>query len=247
MKLALPKIRLNGGTQPREKLDHTTVIQYKQDMRAGVQYDPIEVVYDGTDYWCWDGFHRCAAASLAGLLEIEAHVTQGSLEDALWLSASANKRHGVPRSNADKGRAVRTALNHPQGAGLSDHKIAEHVGVSQPFVGKIRRKMAATNNGYHSATRTGRDGRTIKTANIGRTPHSPPRQSGGRASRPMISPKAHMPRLGHSAPCPMIPLQLSPNNPQTAAATLWQHFSRSFIETLIAELTQRLTKQGAVA
>ena len=70
MELFLKEIRLDGGTQPRETLDPDCVKRYQQDMLDGVQYDPIEVVYDGVHYWCWDGFHRCTAANLAQLSEM---------------------------------------------------------------------------------------------------------------------------------------------------------------------------------
>jgi hypothetical protein len=42
----------------------------------------------------------------------------------------------------------------------------------------------------------------------------------------------------------MIPLQFCPTNPQTAAATLWQMFSREFVEALVQDLSQRLSQQG---
>jgi hypothetical protein len=45
----------------------------------------------------------------------------------------------------------------------------------------------------------------------------------------------------------MIPLQFSPNNPQTAAATIVREFSSEFVQTLIAELTHLLSEQGAAA
>jgi hypothetical protein len=244
MQLELAKIRLDGGTQPRESLDQETVTQYARNMREGLTYDPIDVVYDGTDYWCWDGFHRCMAGVLAKLTQIEVRVTQGTLEDAQWLSLGANKNHGVPRSNDDKKRAVRIALTHPRATGISDHQIAVHVGVSQPFVGRIRKRLAATNNGYQSPVRTGRDGRTINTAKIGKRASAkcqdtPPRkQAAASVTRTLAR--------GHSPPVRLIPLQFCPDNPQTAADTLMQEFSREFVNALVQELVQRLNQEGAV-
>jgi hypothetical protein len=239
MKLTLDQIRLDGGTQPRHAIDSTVVAQYARDMRDGVKFDPIEVVHDATDYWCWDGFHRCAAAVLAGLSEIEVNVTQGNLEDARWLSLGANKQHGLPRTNVDKQNAVRKALAHPKGHSLSDNQIALHVGVSQPFVSRIRKKLAATYNGYKSTHRTGIDGRTINTANIGKATSKKRRRRGFR-----ISKNAYTPTLAESEPCPMIVVQFSPNNAQTAAATLIEFFPRSFVEALVLELTQHLSQTG---
>jgi len=90
-------------------------------------------------------------------------------------------------------------------------------------------------------TRTGRDGRTINTANIGKRTS---KRKGQRGQGVRISPKARMPKLGHSPPNPMIPLQFSPNNARTAAATLIREFSRQWVEALIQELTQFLSSEG---
>lgn len=241
MKLALEKIRLDGGTQPRESLNPECIIKYAADFRAGVEYDPIEIVHDGSHYWCWDGFHRCHAAKKAGLAEIEANVTPGTLDDARWLSFGANKKHGLPRNNRDKAKAVREAMKHPNGAGLSDNQIARHVGVSQPFVGKIRKQLAATYNRYKSSVRTGRDGRTINTAKIGKRPSKPWKSNGRKTATSQV----YTPIRGHSKPLRMIPLQFCPENPHTAAATLIELFPQSFLEALVQELTQHLQQQGA--
>ena len=51
----------------------------------------------------------------------------------------------------DSPRAVRLALElRPS---LSDRAIAQHCGVSQPFVGKVRLDISSSDNGYQMATR----------------------------------------------------------------------------------------------
>ncbi len=88
-----------------------------------------------------------------------------------------------------------------------------------------------------------RDGRTINTAKIGRrrvpSDGTPTTMDGS-----PISPRARPLIRGHSSPVPMIPLQFCPTNPQTAAATLWQLFSREFVEALVQDLSRRLNQQG---
>jgi hypothetical protein len=64
---------------------------------------------------------------------------------------------------------VKAALLHPKGAGLSDNQIAEHVGVSRTFVGKLRKEMEGDGRLATVASRTGADGRTRDTTNIGRS------------------------------------------------------------------------------
>jgi len=57
---------------------------------------------------------------------------------------------------------------HPKGAGLSDSQIAEHVGVSQPYVGKLRKEMEESGQlKTVISCRRGKDGKTYNTTNIG--------------------------------------------------------------------------------
>ena len=61
-----------------------------------------------------------------------------------------------------------TALKHPRGAKMSDGKISKHVGVDDKTVAKYRAELQSTSEIPKSSRRTGRDGRTIDTSNIGR-------------------------------------------------------------------------------
>lgn len=166
--LAIRDLRLDGDTQSRAALDEYVISEYNHLYRRGVKLPPLLVFYDGTDHWLVDGFHRWWGADHAELTELPCEIREGSREDARWAAAAANQTHGHRRSNADKEKAVRAALRHPKAAEMSDSAVAEHVGVSHPFVGKIRKELTATCNDYKSDTRTGRDGRTINTAKIGK-------------------------------------------------------------------------------
>ncbi|RIK74362.1 MAG: hypothetical protein DCC68_23265 [Planctomycetota bacterium] len=242
MQLNLNQIRLDGGTQPRAEIRFAVVDEYAELMRDGVEFPPVVVFHDGTDYWLADGFHRVAAAKRARPDQpIDVEIHQGTQSDAQWYSYGVNTTHGLRRTNEDKRRAVMAALSHTEGAKLSDVKIAEHCGVSHTFVAKLRGELSATCNGCKSPHRTGRDGRKINTAKIGSAgPHGHAKKHKGIR----ISPHAHTPIRGHSAPCPMIPLTFSPNNPQTAAAALWQLFPREFVVALVNDLSVRLNQQG---
>jgi len=122
----------------------------------------VQVCFDGTDHWLSDGFHRVKAANEAGLKTIQADVWEGTRDDAFWMSLGANRTHGLPRSHADKERAVKAALAaRPK---LSDRAIADHLGVSPSTVAKYRPTVQIG----QSTERTGKDGRTINTANIGK-------------------------------------------------------------------------------
>jgi ParB-like chromosome segregation protein Spo0J len=79
---------------------------------------------DERDYWIGDGFHRVLAARRAGLTEFPADVRPGSRRDALLHSISSNDAHGLPRTNADKRRAVGLLLSDPEWGQWSDREIA---------------------------------------------------------------------------------------------------------------------------
>ena len=68
--LQLKKIRLDGETQPRASLNEDVASECAEAMTAGVEFPPIVVYHDGSDYWLADGLHRYRAAQhakMAGL------------------------------------------------------------------------------------------------------------------------------------------------------------------------------------
>ena len=160
MQIAIDDIRTDGGTQPRAMYHYGMVDAYAEDMQAGAAFPPVVVFYDGTNYWLADGFHRILAAIKLERETIDTEVRQGTLADAQWYSYGVNKAHGLRRTNEDKERAVKAALLHPAAAGKSDHVIAEHCGVSQPYVSKLR----SVDNGFQQGTRTGRDGKQYRAS-----------------------------------------------------------------------------------
>jgi DNA-directed RNA polymerase subunit RPC12/RpoP len=71
----------------------------------------------------------------------EATVYAGTRRDAEEYAATCNARHGLPMSNEDKRAAARRLLEiHPE---WSNREIARRLGVSHPFVGKVRRALEA--------------------------------------------------------------------------------------------------------
>ena len=165
--MRLTAIRIDGDTQPRVAIDEKVVADYAELIEAGVELPPIHVYVDKQmNYWLADGFHRWHAHRRARRTEILCDIRRGTVEDARWHSFAANQAHGLRRSNADKRKAVEAALKHPKAKKMSDRRVANHVGVSQPFVSKLRAKptppTGQSDNGYHSQPDSG--GREITDA-----------------------------------------------------------------------------------
>jgi uncharacterized protein (UPF0261 family) len=80
-----------------------------------------------------------------------------------------NKTHGLRRTNQDKARAVEAALKHPAAATKSNVEIAEHCGVAESYVRKLKGGgiFAQSEDGTKTVTRGGVT-YTVKTGNIGK-------------------------------------------------------------------------------
>lgn len=140
----LSKIKQDGGTQARERMNPETIREYMEAMEAGATFPPVVLFQDGSDLWLGDGFHRVAAAREAGMLAINAEMRQGGYRDAVLFAVGANATHGLRRTNADKRRAVSRLLDDQEWAEWSDNEISKKCGVSQPFVSKMRAERVIT-------------------------------------------------------------------------------------------------------
>ena len=138
IKLDIDLLVIDKGTQAREEINRTQVSQYVEDLENGAEFTPIYVIFDGLSYYLADGFHRYHAHRQAGRKTINADVDNGTLDDASLYATSANKDHGLPRTNADKRKAVLITINNPRSMGWTDQAVADWVGVSRSFVNNIR-------------------------------------------------------------------------------------------------------------
>lgn len=144
MRLGIASIRVDGGTQIRERLDPEAINDYA---RAIDDLPPIEVVWDGECYWLVDGFHRLAAHRQIGRLDVDALVREGTRRDAVISACAANVGHGVRRTNRDKRAAVRTLLDDPEWSHKPNERIATHAAVTVRFVQLMRRELDAARSG----------------------------------------------------------------------------------------------------
>jgi hypothetical protein len=144
-RIPLASIRVDGGTQHRP-LDEETVQHYADRMMDKSVFPPVEVVWDGTDYWLWDGFHRVAAARIAApqlkiSLEIRVKITAGTLQDAQWLSFSANRDHGMPRTVGVVKGIMEAIFRNPLWNERTITDIARHVGVSTRYARAVHTSL----------------------------------------------------------------------------------------------------------
>lgn len=134
-------IRLDGGTQVRERLDEEYVSELADvftDNRHG-EIPPVVVFRDADGLlWLADGFHRQAAAVRSGSQTLRAEVRAGSLDEAKLYAARANTRNGMRLNAGDKTRAVRLADAAARACGkpMGVRELARHVGCDHALVSR---------------------------------------------------------------------------------------------------------------
>ncbi len=136
---------ISRDVQVRVKTDRGTVEDYARAMLADPSAKwPAVVVYrdrkTGSLYLS-DGNHRLEARIKNGETTIEAEVREGGKREALAHAMGSSKGHGLRFSNADKRKIVGLALKDPKLKRLKDQELADLIGVSQPFIWKLRQSI----------------------------------------------------------------------------------------------------------
>jgi hypothetical protein len=121
------------------------VEQYAEHLR---QLDPVTLVrlteegggYVAGTYLLVDGHTTLEAHALKEMVTVPARIVEGDWRAARILAAGANAEHGMPRSPADKAKAVRMLLEETadENRAYSDGWFAEKAKVSDHFVKKVR-------------------------------------------------------------------------------------------------------------
>jgi hypothetical protein len=159
-------IRIDGGTQARVITNLDVVADYAEHYRdetpGGPTLPPVDVFWDGTDYWLGDGFHRRHAAAQAGLAKLDCVVHAGTKRDAILFAVQANHSHGLKRTNKDKRKAVEMLLADAEWSQQSDRWLADMAGVSNRFVGDLRAQLCTVHNSQTGGDRKGKDGKQYK-------------------------------------------------------------------------------------
>ena len=140
--LEINNIEATSATQVRTKLSKEVIETYQEDLEHGAIFPPIIVFREkgSSRSILADGFHRLLAYVNAGREEIECEIHEGGIHDALAYALSANRVHGLRRTNADKVNAVKLALKDPEFSKLTQQEIADLCGVSRETVNRTSRK-----------------------------------------------------------------------------------------------------------
>lgn len=146
-------IEFDESVQVRVSLDQATVLEYSERMRAGELFPAVQLFEDKEKLFIGDGWHRLAAAKKLGYATFPACVSTGGRLAAIRFALSANASHGLPRSQADKLKAIAVAaLQFPN---VSNREVARLCAVSEGFVRTHRTSCVANAPG----TRIGADGK----------------------------------------------------------------------------------------
>lgn len=156
LSLPLAKLRLDSGTQCRVETREDKATEYAELLLAGQELHGLggreyPVVYhDGKCYWLAHGFHRYRAHQIAERKHLLCEVLEGTVRDAILHAVGANAANGLPRSNADKRRAVLVLLTDEEWSEWPNTTIAERTGTTEGYVRKLRRELAEPADSYYT-------------------------------------------------------------------------------------------------
>lgn len=114
--LSIDLIKFDGGTQSRLAINDEVVQEYADlisEAEGEWPFPPLDVFSDGTEYWPGDGFHRGLGAVRAGRGSVPCVVRPGTATDARIFAMTANDRHGLRMTRADKRACVEWLLDNP--------------------------------------------------------------------------------------------------------------------------------------
>ena len=141
--------------QSRVRIDATTVQEYREDMQDGTEF-PLPSLYtwevpEGEEferYYIGDGFHRIEAddrEEIPALVHIYDTEEKAKIA-AEWRSILSNTEHGLRRTQADRRRAVKLALERqPE---LNDNRLSKLLRVDAKTVARVRAEMEGRPDPY---------------------------------------------------------------------------------------------------
>jgi hypothetical protein len=142
---------LDPKLQSRTEIDEAAVAEYTDNIKAGDEFPPVLVYFDGISYYLTDGYHRYHAHKRAEKVSILCEIVHGTFRDATLHATGVNSKHGMRRTIADKRKAVMTLLDDFEWSLWSNSEIARQVGVSHTFVANLRESGGPTEVKYKTS------------------------------------------------------------------------------------------------
>jgi hypothetical protein len=143
----LAKLRLDLGTQMRERMSQETVDHYAELKREGRDFPNLDVFRDGKTLILADGIHRAHAYKQLGLERATANIYEGTIRDAMLFACGANAEHALQRTTETKRRVMGTLLSDPEWMKWSVNKLRLAAGVSFEFADKFKKDWDARHGG----------------------------------------------------------------------------------------------------
>lgn len=143
--LSIDLLVTDADTQSRVAISEDTVEEYAEKIADAKSWplSELDVFHDGSRYMVADGFHRTLAAHKAKRASVPCRIHKGTAKDARIFGMTANDRHGLRMSRADKRHCVEWLLDN--GGKLAQTEIAKKAGVSRrtvQFVISARKEKA---------------------------------------------------------------------------------------------------------
>jgi hypothetical protein len=113
-RITLAQLVRSRDFQIRTRLCTSTVNRYAIAIKAGAVMPPLQVALVDGVHILVDGFHRAAAYEALGYAEVDASVIEATRDNALWMAAEANTRHGLPLTNKEHRQVFRTYIHTGQ-------------------------------------------------------------------------------------------------------------------------------------
>lgn len=179
--------RIDAGTQSRLAINEDAVAEYAEIIAASNgewPFPPLDVFHDGTDHFVGDGFHRFLAAHRAKRGTFPCKIHAGTAMDARIFGMTANDKHGLRMTRADKRACVEWLLDN--GGKLTQTEVAEKAGVSRRTVAQIvaDRKPETAQTPSHSG------GENVQTSHCSGGGDAPPPKRDGQAQNAPDTPKS---------------------------------------------------------
>lgn len=161
-RMKLTDLKVSAAVQPRgDTLCSKTVAEYAEAAKSGAKFPPL-IAYEVTDQKhkkpvIVAGFHRYAAYEKAGIDSTDVDLRTGTYAEAWLAGYQSNLTNGLRYTNEQKRNAVSTALMLFRKD--SANMVADRLGVSQPFVLKVRAELVKVGKIEAPKTVSTKDGR----------------------------------------------------------------------------------------